>query len=157
MEAEFKKKIIEKLVSYEKGWKNWEWSDLITWMQDLKYLIEKPSQLIFDTPAAVEISKRLSLCLNPSLPQGIHLKALELYSIILKIKESYQFMIFLLGFLSYFPHSSGLAKLKFIAIIQDLPVTPSIIEPIVYALLQGNEEKGEIFNKINQIIDKMLE
>ena len=157
MDSEFKKKVYEKLTSYEKGWKNWEWSNLILWMQDLKYLFEKSQALIFDIPTTIEISKRLSLCLNPSLPQGIHLKALEIYSLLLSLKDLYQLKLLLLGLLSYFPHSSDLAKLKFIEIIENIKLSADIIEPMVFALLQGTEEKGPNYNKLALIIDRMLE
>lgn len=36
-------------------------------------------------PRRLIISKRLSQCLHPALPSGVHLKALETYEIIFKI------------------------------------------------------------------------
>ena len=109
----------------------------------------------FDTSIVIELSKRLSLCLNPTLPQGLSLKSLEIYGILLKLKNPFHLQIIVLGFLSYFPQSAGQAKLKFLDLMEE--ISCFYIQPVTIALLQGTEDKGEIYNKTIQIFEKLFE
>jgi Dopey, N-terminal len=158
MEQKLKQKLIDNLAFHEKNWKNWEWSDLIPWMQDLKIILERFHPLILNNFLAADLSKRMSLCLNPTLPQGIHIKAIEIYSLLLKTKESYHYNIFLLSVLSYFKLMPIQSKLKLLDLVQEIIKSPKIlIEPVVISLLQGFEEKGEVFSKVLSIINDLID
>ncbi|NXK54519.1 DOP2 protein, partial [Chauna torquata] len=61
-----------------------EWADLISSLGKLNKALQ--SNLKYSLlPRRLIISKRLSQCLHPALPSGVHLKALETYEIIFKI------------------------------------------------------------------------
>ena len=85
--------------------KSKEWADLIKWLQRLskvhlnheKHLlhyqnINNNSKVLSKhtfsiIPHKLILSRRLAQCLNPTLPSGVHLKALETYALIFeKIK-----------------------------------------------------------------------
>lgn len=66
------------LVSFDKAR---EWADLITYLQRIIKICGKyPSLPIADKDL---ISKRLAQCINAALPSGVHLKALEVYEVVL--------------------------------------------------------------------------
>jgi hypothetical protein len=57
-----------------------EWADYISFLgRLLKALSVKPSGFT-EIPHKVLVAKRLSQCLNPVLPSGVHQKTLEVYS-----------------------------------------------------------------------------
>lgn len=88
--------------------KSKEWADLIKWLQRLSkvhlfFLMTMPtkqhqvlSKHTFSIiPHKMILSRRLAQCLNPTLPSGVHLKALETYSLIFdKIKVSSKFVFY---------------------------------------------------------------
>lgn len=64
-----------------------EWADLIQSLQRVKRTIS--SSRYEDLPfipskALITLAKRLAQCLNPGLPDGVHLKALEVYDTIFR-------------------------------------------------------------------------
>ena len=62
-----------------------EWSDLLTIIKDLNIILQKYESLNYSLlPEKLILAKRLSQCLNPSLPGGLHQKVLETYLKILK-------------------------------------------------------------------------
>ncbi|PHH72009.1 hypothetical protein CDD82_6219 [Ophiocordyceps australis] len=59
-----------------------EWADYISFLNKLlKALQARPSSLTA-IPSKTLVAKRLSQCLNPSLPSGVHQKALDVYNYI---------------------------------------------------------------------------
>ena len=80
MEEEFRKKLHHRLVSFEKKHREWEWSDVIKWLSSLKTILEKYDSSIKEDQMLL-ISKRLSQCLNPSLPQGLHAETFKIYDL----------------------------------------------------------------------------
>jgi hypothetical protein len=59
-----------------------EWADYISFLSRLlKALQSHPPELPI-VPHKVVVAKRLAQCLNPSLPSGVHQKALEVYAYI---------------------------------------------------------------------------
>lgn len=156
METKAKEKAYEKLSAYDKGIKNWEWTDLMLWIQDFKSFIEKGSFYSFGTPLVIEISHRLSLTLSPNLPDGVHFKTLELYTLLLKNKNKGHVTLLLIGLFSYFSGNSNIIKLKILDIlIETCGDNKFYIESIIFALLKGTEEKGEIFDKVCGVINKI--
>ena len=66
------------LVSFDKAR---EWADLITYLQRIIKICGKyPSLPITEKDL---ISKRLAQCINSALPSGVHLKAVEVYEVVL--------------------------------------------------------------------------
>lgn len=58
-----------------------EWADLISALRKLNNVISSYPQYQV-IPRRIKISKRLSQCMHPALPSGVHLKALETYDVI---------------------------------------------------------------------------
>ncbi|XP_070507305.1 protein DOP1 homolog isoform X2 [Chironomus tepperi] len=58
-----------------------EWADLISALGKLNKVISSYPQYQV-IPRRIKISKRLSQCMHPALPSGVHLKALETYDVI---------------------------------------------------------------------------
>jgi hypothetical protein len=58
-----------------------EWADLIAALGKLNKVISGYPQYQV-IPRRIKISKRLSQCMHPALPSGVHLKALETYDVI---------------------------------------------------------------------------
>ena len=69
----------------EKSLKNFEssteWADLISSLGKLKKVLQSFPKYQF-IPKRVSVCKRLAQCLHPALPSGVHLKALEVYTVI---------------------------------------------------------------------------
>lgn len=70
--------------SVEKALKNFEssteWADLIASLNKLKKVFTSTKYTFI--PKRVSVCKRLAQCLHPALPSGVHLKALEVYTVI---------------------------------------------------------------------------
>ncbi|KHN96423.1 Dopey [Metarhizium album ARSEF 1941] len=59
-----------------------EWADYISFLNKLLKSLQARPPSFHSVPAKALVAKRLSQCLNPALPSGVHQKALELYSYI---------------------------------------------------------------------------
>lgn len=63
-----------------------EWADFIAFLTRLAKTVQTPAPDAMVVPAIPHkhvVAKRLSQCLNPALPGGVHAKALEVYALIL--------------------------------------------------------------------------
>ncbi|NXQ10469.1 DOP2 protein, partial [Peucedramus taeniatus] len=109
-------------------------------------------------PRRLIISKRLSQCLHPALPSGVHLKALETYEIIFKIigtkwlakdlflYSSGLFPLLANAAMSVRPVLLGLYEKYF------LPLQKSLLpglQAFVIGLLPGLEEGSEIYDRVS--------
>ncbi|KAJ5387844.1 hypothetical protein N7509_010385 [Penicillium cosmopolitanum] len=59
-----------------------EWADYISFLSRLLKALQTHPPTNRSSPHKVIVSKRLAQCLNPSLPSGVHQKALEVYTYI---------------------------------------------------------------------------
>ncbi|KAF1352084.1 Dopey, N-terminal-domain-containing protein [Delphinella strobiligena] len=62
-----------------------EWADYIAFLARLLKAIQHPPPNLEALPHGSNVALRLSQCLNPALPSGVHQKALEVYNTILSI------------------------------------------------------------------------
>ena len=102
-------------------------------------------------PAKVLVAKRLSQCLNPSLPSGVHQKALEVYGYVFSVigKEglSRDLPLYLPGLAPTLSFASLTVRSPFLDILEKylLQVDPRALRPamksIILALLPGLEEE----------------
>ncbi|NWR47447.1 DOP2 protein, partial [Regulus satrapa] len=115
-------------------------------------------------PRRLIISKRLSQCLHPALPSGVHLKALETYEIIFKIigtkwlakdlflYSSGLFPLLANAAMSVRPVLLGLYEKYF------LPLQKSLLpglQAFVIGLLPGLEEGSEIYDRTDALLVKL--
>uniref|UniRef100_A0A8B9G7Q4 DOP1 leucine zipper like protein B n=1 Tax=Amazona collaria TaxID=241587 RepID=A0A8B9G7Q4_9PSIT len=153
--------------SIEKALRNFEssseWADLISSLGKLNKALQ--SNLKYSLlPRRLIISKRLSQCLHPALPSGVHLKALETYEIIFKIigtrwlakdlflYSSGLFPLLANAAMSVRPVLLGLYEKYF------LPLQKSLLpglQAFVIGLLPGLEEGSEIYDRTDALLMKL--
>uniref|UniRef100_A0A803T589 DOP1 leucine zipper like protein B n=1 Tax=Anolis carolinensis TaxID=28377 RepID=A0A803T589_ANOCA len=140
-----------------------EWADLISSLGKLNKALQ--SNLKYSLlPRRLIISKRLSQCLHPALPSGVHLKALETYEIIFKIigtkwlakdlflYSSGLFPLLANAAMSVRPVLLGLYEKYFIPLQKSL--LPSL-QAFLIGLLPGLEEGSEIYERTDALLVKL--
>jgi len=111
------------------------------------------------------VAKRLSQCLNPALPSGVHARALEVYShILLVIRPDglrRDLQIWSPGLLPFFQFASTSTKPSLLNLLDKhyLPLNEDlrpILKSLILALLPGlEEETGEFFDKVLILLDSI--
>lgn len=126
--------------------------------------LQARTQNIHDIPAKATVSKRLSQCLNPSLPSGVHQKALEVYNYVFKVigKEglSRDLPLYLPGLAPTLSFASLSVRTPFLDLLERhfLVIDPRALRPamksIVLALLPGLEdETAEDFERTLKLLE----
>ncbi|KAK8048888.1 hypothetical protein PG994_010618 [Apiospora phragmitis] len=109
-----------------------EWADYISFLSRLLKALQARHSNFSTIPSKALVAKRLSQCLNPSLPSGVHQKALEVYSYVLSV----------IG-------NDGLSR--------DLPYPRALrpaLKSLILALLPGlEEETSEDFDRTLKILE----
>ncbi|KAK7924866.1 protein dopey [Apiospora marii] len=118
-----------------------EWADYISFLSRLLKALQARHSSFSTIPSKALVAKRLSQCLNPSLPSGVHQKALEVYSYVLSV----------IG-------NDGLAP--FLDLLEQyfLKLDPRALRPamksLILALLPGlEEETSEDFDRTLKILE----
>ncbi|KAK9402120.1 protein dopey-2 [Crotalus adamanteus] len=140
-----------------------EWADLISSLGKLNKALQ--SNLKYSLlPRRLIISKRLSQCLHPALPSGVHIKALESYEVIFKIIGTKWLAKDL------FLYSSGLFPLLGVAALSVKPVLLDLYEnyflplhksllpslqAFLIGLLPGLEEGSEFYDRTDALLVKL--
>ncbi|KAJ5923317.1 hypothetical protein N7454_008562 [Penicillium verhagenii] len=145
-----------------------EWADYISFLSRLlKALqIHPPDQPV--VPHKVLVSKRLAQCLNPSLPSGVHQKALEVYTYIFGLIKleglSHDLPLYLPGLAPTLTFASLTVRPLFLSLMEGyiVDLEPWAIRPalkaILLALLPGlEEETSDDFEPTLRIINKVRE
>lgn len=142
-----------------------EWADYIAFLSRLqKALNLDPHSKTTWIPSDLEISNKLSLCLTPNLPNGVHQKALALYELIFGCLTTDIFnknlKVWLPGLLPVLSFGSIQVKSQIIKIfntlIQDTSVgnLKLITKPLILSFLSGlDDENSESFNDIFKLLD----
>jgi hypothetical protein len=150
------------LVSFDKAR---EWADLITYLQRLIKICGKyPSLPITDKDL---ISKRLAQCINSALPSGVHLKAVEVYEVLL-LRETPESMESSIRYWStgLFPLMSNAAsqvKPAVLRLVKDHIVTMgarlhSCLPGLLAALLPNIEDRGsESYSLAKSLVDQVCD
>ncbi|VUC36112.1 unnamed protein product [Clonostachys rosea] len=145
-----------------------EWADYISFLNKLlKALQARPSSAT-TIPAKALVSKRLSQCLNPSLPSGVHQKTLEVYSYVFSTIGhdglSRDLPLYLPGLVSTLSFASLSVRSPYLDLLEThfLGVDPRSLRPamksIILALLPGLEdETSEDFERTLRIVSRFKE
>ncbi|KAK3329612.1 Dopey, N-terminal-domain-containing protein [Apodospora peruviana] len=142
-----------------------EWADYISFLNRLLKALQARPSTITTIPAKAIVAKRLSQCLNPSLPSGVHQKALEVYNhvftIIGKDGLSRDLPLYLPGLASVLSFASLSVRTPFLDVLERhfLQVNPRALRPamksIVLALLPGlEEETSEDFDRTLKLMER---
>ena len=166
VDPNFDKEMQNTLLEFEKA-KDWEWADLIKWLRKVHSLVLKyPSSKI---PQTYNLAKRLSQCLNPALPQGLHYIVLEIYKSLLQHHQTNQecfdeeLALYSAGILPFFQNASPENKPAVLSIVEAyfVPVGKEIsfaFPGIVTSLLPGLEDGNpDVENQTIQVFDKLAE
>jgi hypothetical protein len=160
MEEDNQKKLHNRLLSFERKYKEWEWSDVIRWLSSLKQVLDKIDPSTITEDSFLLVSKRLAQCLNPSLPQGLHTETLKIYTALLE-KPSPPAHIFLLSS-GLFPHFQICApqnKVPFLSLMTQFFINQPNLElsmsGLIACLLSGAGEKQETLNSVFKVLDSI--
>ena len=128
-----------------------EWADYISFLSRLLKALQARQSNTNTIPSKALVAKRLSQCLNPALPSGVHQKALEVYHHVFMIigKEglSKDLPLYLPGLASTLSFASLTVRGPFLNLLEShfLQVEPRSLRPalkaIILALLPGLEEE----------------
>ncbi|MCO5589740.1 hypothetical protein L7F22_043708 [Adiantum nelumboides] len=141
-----------------------EWADFISFLARLLKTLQTSTQ--FNAiPRKLIVAKRLSQCLNPALPSGVHQRALEVYEHIFTVigPEGLRrdLSVWTPGLLPFFQFASmtvkpivlNIIELHYLPLGQDLR---PIAKPMQLALLPGlEEETSEHFERVLKLLDKI--
>ncbi|THH09322.1 hypothetical protein EW145_g2101 [Phellinidium pouzarii] len=143
-----------------------EWPDFIAFLKQLLKTLQSYTQFK-EIPRKLIVSKRLSQCLIPALPSGVHQRALDVYSHILSVLGpdglKRDLSLWSSGLFPFFEYAStsvkptvlGLFEMHYLPLQRELrPVTRAFI----LALLPGlEEETSEYFDKVMSLLDSLSE
>ncbi|KAJ7070662.1 Dopey, N-terminal-domain-containing protein [Mycena amicta] len=133
-----------------------EWADCIAFLKQLLKTFQSYMQFK-EIPRKLIVAKRLSQCLNPALPTGVHQRALDVYSHILAVLGSEglkrDLAVWSSGLFPFFEYAATSVKPALLNLYDThyLPLQASlrpIMKSFIIALLPGlEEETGEFFEK----------
>ncbi|KAK2022400.1 hypothetical protein LX32DRAFT_194849 [Colletotrichum zoysiae] len=141
-----------------------EWADYISFLNRLLKALQARHPSTTTIPSKAIVAKRLSQCLNPSLPSGVHQKALEVYSYIFATIGtdglSKDLPLYLPGLASTLSFASLSVRSPFLDLLEHyfLNLDPRSLRPamksVVLALLPGLEdETSEDFDRTLRLMD----
>ncbi|KAK3355856.1 Dopey, N-terminal-domain-containing protein [Neurospora tetraspora] len=143
-----------------------EWADYISFLNRLLKALQARPSTINIIPAKATVAKRLSQCLNPSLPSGVHQKTLEVYNFIFTVigKDglSRDLPLYLPGLASVLSFASLSVRTPFLDLLERhfLDLNPRSLRPalksIILALLPGlEEETSEDFERTLKLMERV--
>ncbi|KAF4460521.1 hypothetical protein FALBO_12692 [Fusarium albosuccineum] len=141
-----------------------EWADYISFLNRLLKALQARPKSINAIPSKATVAKRLSQCLNPSLPSGVHQKALELYNLLFSVigKDglSRDLPLYLPGLATVLSFASLSVRAPYLDLLEHhfLGIDPRSLRPamksIILALLPGlEEETSEDFDRTLRLVE----
>ncbi|KAK7063885.1 dopey-N domain-containing protein [Favolaschia claudopus] len=141
-----------------------EWADCIAFLKQLLKTFQSYMQFK-EIPRKLIVAKRLSQCLNPALPTGVHQRALDVYSHILAVLGSEglkrDLAVWSSGLFPFFEYAATSVKPALLNLFDThyLPLQADlrpIMKSFILALLPGlEEETGEFFEKVLSLLDRL--
>ncbi|KAK0500731.1 Dopey, N-terminal-domain-containing protein [Armillaria luteobubalina] len=118
-----------------------------------------------EIPRKLIVAKRLSQCLNPALPTGVHQRALDVYAHILAVLGSEglrrDLALWSSGLFPFFEYAATSVKPTLLNLYDThyLPLQGGlrpVMKSFIIALLPGlEEETGEFFEKVLSLLDRL--
>ncbi|VDM53042.1 unnamed protein product [Angiostrongylus costaricensis] len=142
-----------------------EWADLISALAKLTKVFQSNAKF-GDIPKPVTVAKRLSQCLHPALPMGVHLKALETYRQIFDIlgPQSLPKLLYLfaVGLFPLMDHCGIKVKSELFNIFEQylLPLGQNLrpaLPGFLAGVLLGLEEGTEFYERSLSVLDQVCE
>ncbi|CAM1506599.1 Fc.00g062400.m01.CDS01 [Cosmosporella sp. VM-42] len=141
-----------------------EWADYISFLNKLLKALQARPKSITTIPAKATVAKRLSQCLNPSLPSGVHQKALEVYNYVFSVVGNEgltrDLPLYLPGLAPTLSFASLSVRSPFLDLLEHhfLSLDPRSLKPalksLILALLPGLEdETSEDFDRTLRLVE----
>ncbi|VDK66335.1 unnamed protein product [Onchocerca ochengi] len=144
-----------------------EWADLISALAKLSRVFHANAKF-GDIPKPVTVAKRLSQCLHPALPHGVHLKALETYRQLFDIlgrKDLPRLLyLFAVGLFPLMDHCGIKVKSELLNIFEQYllplgvelkPALPGFIAGVLLGLEEGTEFYDRSFSLLDRVQDSV--
>ncbi|KIH90365.1 DopA [Sporothrix brasiliensis 5110] len=142
-----------------------EWADYISFLNRLLKALQSRQASITTIPAKAVVAKRLSQCLNPSLPSGVHQKALEVYNLVFSIIGtdglSRDMPLYLPGLAPTLSFASLSVRAHFFDLLERhfLDVEPRSLRPALKALILAllpalEDETAEDFDRTLKLLNR---
>ncbi|GAB0492732.1 hypothetical protein MMPV_004001 [Pyropia vietnamensis] len=142
-----------------------DWADLIHDLQRVNRVLSKHSRAT-SVPHKELLAKRLSQCLNASLPSGVHLKALETYALVLSRLPPPSLVsslpLFAVGLFPLLSYASTALKPTILSLFEShlAPLPPHALAPFldatVVALLPAIDDDGEPGGEVHARASRLL-
>ncbi|KAM3070867.1 hypothetical protein ACMFMG_009784 [Clarireedia jacksonii] len=141
-----------------------EWADYISFLGRLLKSLQAHPAHVATIPSKAIVAKRLAQCLNPSLPSGVHQKALEVYGYIFSMIGrdglSQDLPLYLPGLSTTLSFASLSVRGPFLELLEkhlvrvDGQCLRPALKAIILALLPGlEEETSEEFERTLTLLD----
>ncbi|KAH8676625.1 Dopey, N-terminal-domain-containing protein [Tricladium varicosporioides] len=145
-----------------------EWADYISFLGRLLKSLQAHPTSIVAVPSKAIVAKRLAQCLNPSLPSGVHQKALEVYSYIFSMigrdALARDLPLYLPGLSSTLSFASLSVRTPFLDLLEkyllklDSRSLRPALKAIILSVLPGlEEETSEDFERTVKLLDGFKE
>ncbi|KAG6874376.1 hypothetical protein C0995_015112 [Termitomyces sp. Mi166 len=141
-----------------------EWADFIAFLKQLLKTFQSYMQFK-EIPRKLIVSKRLSQCLNPALPTGVHQRALDVYLHILSVLGPEGLLadlpIWSSGLFPFFEYAATSVKPTLLNLFDThyLPLQSGlrpVMKSFILSLLPGlEEETSEFFDKVLNLLDRL--
>ncbi|CAK7223906.1 hypothetical protein SBRCBS47491_005367 [Sporothrix bragantina] len=142
-----------------------EWADYISFLNRLLKALQARQDSITSIPAKALVAKRLSQCLNPSLPSGVHQKALEVYNVVFSIIGmdglSRDMPLYLPGLAPTLSFASLFARAHFFDLLERhfLDLDPRSLRPALKSLILAvlpalEDETAEDFDRTLKLLNR---
>ncbi|XP_014250328.1 protein dopey-1 homolog isoform X1 [Cimex lectularius] len=142
-----------------------EWADLISALGKLNKVIVSHTKFPV-IPRRIKISKRLAQCMHPTLPFGVHLKALETYDVIFKSmgtqRLSHELFIYSAGLFPLFGDAAMKVRPDLLRIYEThfvplghrfRPALPGFLSGV----LPGFDKNSDHFIRTNELLENVCE
>ncbi|KAI5173277.1 hypothetical protein NEFER03_2219 [Nematocida sp. LUAm3] len=140
-----------------------EWSDLVTYLTGLESILRM--YIFKQIPFPDLFYRRLSQCLNPALPAGVHIKSLNVYRLLIsKLSSKYlseNVEVLCLGLFSFYSHASLSTIPVYIETIAEIverlkEKNWKICRQIVSSVIMGlEEENGEAHSGAQRVLSAL--
>ncbi|EAS35703.1 cellular morphogenesis regulator DopA [Coccidioides immitis RS] len=142
-----------------------EWADYISFLSRLLKALQSHPLSLAVVPEKVIVAKRLAQCLNPSLPSGVHQKALEVYGYIFALLKpdglARDLSLYLPGIAPTLTFASLSVRPLFLSLVEtyiahlDAACIRPALKAILLSLLPGlEEETSEDFETTLRIVNR---
>lgn len=140
-----------------------EWPDYISFLARLQKAVKNQPNPQSRLPCEAELAEKLSRCLDPSLPTGVHQTALQVYKVVFEVigskALSESIYLWLPGLLPVVSFAAFSVKPLVLAILKEQVLNVAsreIARPMLLSCLPSmEEESGEFFDEVLSLVQSL--